>query len=167
MSLALANSNLAFADSGASAMPPKDSALHQSYYKMYAPKNQKTFKEFATVTQAVETIKKQNEDFIFYGGMLMGGGTLASSLVKASSMHPMTAVGIRVVNGVGATMVLIGSFGQISFKDLQKGSVIKYKVYFRWSNPEKLEYDTKIESWVEYKGKRISQVRTSQYSKRL
>ena len=133
---------------------------------MYAPKTQTKFKEFAIVAQSVESVRKQNNDLILYGGLIMAAGT-ASTMVKAVEKTPYVGQGIRYATGVGGIVYIIGTIGNIKLQDFQDDALIKHKIYFKWDNPEKLEYSVKIESWVEYKGKIVSKKNTYSYSKTL
>lgn len=166
LTMFIGSSNFASADSGESALPPKDSALHEYYYKLYAPKKQKTYKQIETATQPVSQILKENSDLTLYGGALVAGGTLSAQF-KAIENLPYVGVGIKVANGVGSAMILTGTFGTVKYRDFVDGSEVKHKLYFKWTNTAKLEYDVKIESWVEYKGKKVSKVKTSYFSKSL
>lgn len=158
---------LAYADSGYSALPPQDSAMHQRYYQMYAPKTQTTFKQFGVVTRNVDSIMKQNESLLFYGGNIMAGSTIATALAAPTAKNPYVSAGIAIVGGVGGAMYLMGSFGKASYENFKKGSVLKTVVYFKWTNAARLEYATMTQSWVEYNGIRVSEVKTGQYSKTL
>lgn len=162
--LALANPNLAFADSGYSAMPQKDPELHQQFYKMYAPKTQKTYKQLTVVTRKVDDIRKDSDELMALGGDIMAGGTVAAPFV---SKNPVALTGVSVVAASGGVMHLIGRFGKASVGNFKSGSVIKTVVYFKWTNPDKLEYAVKTESWVEYKGVKVSKVTTNEYRKTL
>lgn len=166
LSVLLGSSSIANADSGSSALPAKDSALHQSYYRTYAPKTQTTFKEFATATQPVDKIIADANDIRLVGGILTGGGVLAN-VVKTTASTPFLGTGVRVAAGLGGGMVIVGNSTIMAFDNFKKGSIVKNKIYFRWTNPERLEYATKVESWVEYQGKPVTAVRTSTYSKTL
>lgn len=164
VSLALANSNLAFADSGASAMPPKPSEMHQMFYKMYAPRTQTTYKQLTVVTRKVDDIRKDGDKLQAWGGNIMAGGTAAGIFLPK---NPLVLKGVSIVSGAGGIMHLIGSFGKTSMEKFKSGSVIKSVVYFKWTNPDKLEHSVKIESWVEYKGVKVSNVSTHEYHKTL
>lgn len=166
LSLLLGSANIANADSGSSALPSKDSALHESYYRLYAPKTQTTFKEFATASQPVANVLKQNNDILLIGGAVTGGGALAN-IVKGLEKVPYVGTGVRVATGLGGGLVLVGTYGIMSYDDFKKGSIVKHKIYFKWSNAARLEYDVKVESWVEYKGTKVTSLKTTNYSKTL
>lgn len=153
---------IAQADSGYSALPPPEPALNQKFYQMYAPKTQTTFKKFREVTQSVDSIVKQNNDLVFYGGNIMAASAIAAPV---ASKVPYASTGVAIVGGVGGAMQLVGSFGKASYENFKKGSIVRYVVYFKWTNPDKLEYAILNQSWVEYKGVRVSEIRTSSYSK--
>lgn len=162
--LALANPNLAFADSGYSAMPKKDPELHQQFYKMYAPKTQKTYKQLAVVTRKVDDIRKDGDKLMAWGNRIMAGSGAAMLFVPK---NPVTVTGISMLGGVGGVIYLVGDFGKTSVENFKSGAVIKTVVYFKWTNPDKLEYAVKTESWVEYKGVKVSKVTTNEYKKTL
>lgn len=166
LSTLLGSSIYTSADSGASALPSKDSALHQYYYKLYAPKTQTTFKKLSTATQAISSIKQQNKKLIFYGSVISGGGAFAG-LFQTVKNAPYVGTGVRIVSGVGGAMYLVGTYGQVKYDSFKKGSQVKHQLYFKWTNAAKLEYQVKIESWVEYKGKKVSSVKTRYFSKTI
>lgn len=158
-------SNIANADSGTSALPPKDPAYKTYMYNLYAPKTQTYFKLLDTVQQPVSKVMQDSNSFIIYGGALTGGGTAATNLVKGLENTPYVGAGVRAVNTAGGVMLLIGTAQYASYQQFQQGSIIKYNVYFRWTDPERLEYAVKIDSWVEYNGTKVSAIRTSTYTK--
>ena len=166
LSMLFGTSIITSADSGASALPKKESSLHQYYYKLYAPKTQTTYKKFSAATQPISVIKKQNSDLIFYGGMITGGGAFAG-LLQTAKNTPYVGAGVRIVSGVGGGMILAGSFGQLKYDKFKKGSQVKHVTYFKWTNAARLEYQVKVKSWVEYKEKKVSKVKTSYFSKKL
>lgn len=165
LSAALGIFNIANADSGTSALPPKDPAYKTYMYNLYAPKTQTSFKLLDTVQQPVSKVMQDSNNLIIYGGALMAGGTTATNFVKGLENTPYIGVGVRAVNTTGGAMVLIGTAQYATYQRFQQGSIIKYNVYFRWTNPEKLEYAVKIDSWVEYNGAKVSAVKTSTYTK--
>lgn len=166
LAMFLGSTNFASADSGNSALPPKDSPLHEKYYKMYAPKTQTTFKLFSTSTQPVDKIVKESSNLMLYGGALAAGGTFAG-VIKPIEKIPYVGLGIRVATGTGSAMVIVGTFGQVKYGDFKSGSIVKHKTYFKWTNAARLEYAVKVESWVEYKGTKVSPVKTTNFSKSL
>jgi hypothetical protein len=166
LSIFLGSSNIAKADSGVSALPGKDSPLHEYYYKLYAPKSQTTFKAFSTASQPVSKILKESNELIIYGGILTGGGALAAP-IKSIEKVPYVGLGIKYVAAVGGAMSIVGGVSYLSFNDFKKGSVVKHKTYFKWTNTARLEYAVKIESWVEYKGLKVTGVKTTNFSKSL
>lgn len=72
-----------------------------------------------------------------------------------------------MLGGVGGVIYLVGDFGKTSVENFKSGAVIKTVVYFKWTNPDKLEYAVKTESWVEYKGVKVSKATTNEYRKTL
>lgn len=166
LSLLLGSANIANADSGNSALPSQDSPLHQSYYKTYAPKSQTTFKEFATASQPVDKIMKDANDIRLVGGILTGGGALAN-VVKGIANVPYVGTGVKAATGLGGAMVIVGNSTIMSFDNFKQGSIVKHKIYFKWTNAARLEYAVRVDSWVEYKGKPVTSVKTSNYSKTL
>lgn len=166
--LSLALPVIASADSGSSALPPKDPALHQSYYKMYAPKTQTTYKQFGVVNRKVDDIIKDANNLQAVGGNLMAASTIASGFLATSQLkNPYLLTGASLVGAAGGVLHITGAFGKTSLESFKSGSVIKNVIYFKWTNPNKLEYAVKIESWVEFKGVKVSKVRTFEYKKTL
>lgn len=156
--------SVTWADSGLSAMPPKDSALHQSYYKMYAPKTQTTYKQFAIVDRKVDDVIKESDQLMVYGSDLTNASAVVAPFV---AKNPIALKGVAVTSAVGGAVYFAGRFGKASMAQFKSGSIIKHKVYFKWTNPDKLEYAIKVETWVEYKGTKVSDVKTSEYRKTL
>lgn len=162
--LSLALPVIASADSGPSALPPKDPALHQSYYKMYAPKTQTTYKQFAIVDRKVDDIIKDSEKLMVHGTDLSNASAVVAPFV---ANKPIGLKGVMMTAAVGGVVYFTGRFGKASMAQFKSGSIIKHKVYFKWTNPNKLEYAVKVETWVEYKGTKVSDVKTSEYKKVL
>lgn len=167
LSIFLASTGVANADSGASALPPKDSALKTYYYNLYAPKTQTTYKLLSTPTQPVDRIMQDANNFMIYGGALMGAGTVGTNLVKGLEGMPYAGVGVRAVNTTGGAMLLIGTAQYATYSQFKQGSIVKNNVYFKWTNPDALEYSVKVDSWVEYQGQKVSNVKTTTYNKTL
>lgn len=156
--------NPAFADSWASDMQ-KDPPFHAYAYKTFAPKTQTTYKEFQTLTVPVEKVVQQGQKLELYGNCVGAATGVAAMFLPPA--NPYVATGVRIGVGVGGTMVIIGKSTQVTFEQFKQGSVIKHKVYFKWVNPQSLEYATKVESWVEYKGKVVSQKKSYEARKTL
>lgn len=166
LSLFLGSSSIANADSGSSALPAQDSALHQSYYRLYAPKSQTTYKLFSTASQPVDKIIAEANNIRLVGGIVTGGGALAN-IVKGMANVPYVGTGVRVATGLGGAMVIVGNSTIMSYDNFKKGSIVKHNIYFKWTNAARLEYSTRVDSWVEYQGKPVTAVKTSYYSKTL
>ncbi|MGX8237406.1 hypothetical protein [Exiguobacterium undae] len=164
LSSVLSFSHTASADSGESTLPKKDPNSY--YYKLYAPKSQTSYKQFSTAIQKVSDIKKDNSKLLMYGGIVSGGGAFGSS-IKAIENVPYVGTAVRVATGTGGVMTVVGGFGQIKYSKFKKDSLVMHKTYFKWTNAARLEYDVKIKSWVQYKGKRITKVETRTFSKIL
>lgn len=156
------------ADSGVSALPSKDSALHQYYYKKYAPKKQTTYKHFQTVTKKVSDIKKENNQMIALGNDLVMGGTFGGILSgkKKFKLLKFSTLSAALV-GTGVVVYAGGRASQIKYNKIEDGAVVKSKIYFKWTNASKLEYSVKIVSHVEYKRKVISKKNTYVFNKSL
>ena len=157
-------SSTAYADSGASALPPKQTALEKYYYSKYAPKTQTEYKKFETVTMKVSTVKKQSKSLEVTGTRIMAGGAILGAI--ATKVPPL-AVPAAVVGGTGGTIYFIGHLGKVKYDKFKSDAVIKHITYFKWTNAKKFEYSVKIESWVEYKGEKVSKVKTSYFNKSL
>lgn len=160
LAIAVCSSNIAIADSGYSALPPKETAFKQYLYDTYAPKTQTTFKEFETVTQPVDKILQDNKKLMLYGGLLTGGSTFANA-IKPTANIPYVGVGVRIAQAGGSAVAIVGALGTIPYMDFKSGSIVKHKVYFRWTNPQLFEYAVRTDSWVEYRGTRVSEVKSS------
>jgi hypothetical protein len=152
-----------YADSGASTLP-KQTALEKYYYSTYAPKTQTTYKKFETATVKVSTVKKQSKSLEVAGNRMMAGGAVLTAL--ALKVPPL-AVPATLVAGTGGTVYFIGDYGKVKYDKFKSGAVIKHVTYFKWTNAKKFEYSVKIQSWVEYKGKKVSKVKTSYFNKSL
>lgn len=165
-SMLLGSMNIANADSGTSTLPPKDSALQTYYYNLYAPKTQTTFKQFQVVTQTVDSITKQNDKIMIFGGRVVNGGGVVAG-IGVVAKNPLIMEGGALISGVGGALALVGDFGKASVAEFKQDAIVKNVVYFKWTNPDRLEYAIKVDSWVEYKGARVSAITTSQYTKSL
>lgn len=163
-SMLLGSINIANADSGASALPPKDPAYKTQIYKLYAPKTQTTFKQFQVVTQTVDSITKQNDKIMVFGGRVVNGAAVVGA-VGVVAKNPIVIEGAVFVSGVGGAISLVGDFGKASVAQFKQDAIVKNVVYFKWTNPDTLEYAIKVDSWVEYKGARVSRITTSQYTR--
>lgn len=163
-SMLLGSMNIANADSGNSALPPKDPAYKTRMYNLYAPKTQTTFKQFQVITQTVDSVTKQNDQIMVFGGRVVNASAVALA-VGTAAKNPMIITGATLVGGAGGALALIGDFGKVSVAQFKQDAIVKNVVYFKWTNPETLEYAIKVDSWVEYKGARVSQISTSQYTK--
>lgn len=127
--LSLALPVIASADSGPSALPPKDPALHQSYYKMYAPKTQTTYKQFGVVNRKVDDIIKDANKLQAIGGNLMATGGILTLIGSQSPVPQYLITGANVVTATGGVLHLTGSFGKASLENFKSGSIIK-SAYF-------------------------------------
>lgn len=103
---------------------------------------------------------------MIYGGILAGGGTFAA-LFKSLEKVPYVGIGIKTITGTGSAMVVVGSFGTLKYRDFQDDAIVKHVSYFKWTNAKRLEYSVKIESYVEYKGTRISEKEITYFEKTL
>ena len=155
------------ADSGYSALPPKDSKLHQWAYKTYAPKTQTSYKYFQIMTKKVSNIKKENSEMIAIGNDLVMGSVLTGlagkkkfKLLKASTLT-------KLLSGTGAVLYFAGRASEIKYSKIKSGAVVKSKMYFKWTNAQRLEYSVKVVSHIEYKRKVISKKNTYYFSKSL
>ena len=163
-SMLLSSINIANADSGTSALPPKDPAYKTRMYNLYAPKTQTNFKQFQVVTQTVDSITKQNDKVMVFGGRVVNGAAVVAG-IGIVSKNPMIVEGATLVAAAGGALALVGDFGKASVEQFKQDAIVKDVVYFKWTNPDNLEYAIKVDSWVEYKGARVSSITTSQYTK--
>ncbi|KTR25947.1 hypothetical protein RSA11_12895 [Exiguobacterium indicum] len=166
LTVSLGAPSFASADSGSSTLPTKDSGLHAMYYKMYAPKSQTKYKQFSVAIQKVNKINKDNNKLILYGGLVAGGGNLVTQVNSIKNM-PYVGTALKAVTSGGTAMALVGTYGKMTYSKFKKDSLIMHKTYFKWTNASRLEYSVKIESWATYKGKPVSKVKVSTFSKSL
>ncbi len=156
-----------FADSGYSALPPKDSKFHQWAYKTYAPKTQTSYKHFRTVTKKVSDIKKESGQMVAFGNDLVMGSVLTGFGGKKKLKLLKFSTLTKVLAGTGAVIYAGGRASQIAYSKVESGAVLKSKIYFKWTNAQRLEYSVKVVSHIEYKGKVISEKKTYYYNKSL
>lgn len=152
--------SLAFADSGASALPqddPKSAFIFKTF-----PKKWTSYHTLTTQKKKVSTIRKEGDKLITTGaviggiGGLSGLGTYSTKLVVAAAFkHGATLAGA----GAGAC-VLTGYGMKVSVKDLKKNIKLVQRVAFKWTDTKKLNYSVRIQCWNEYKGKKISATKT-------
>lgn len=155
-SLIFSMSTPAFADSGKSALPNNNHYL----YKTFAPRTQTSFKVFSQHQKSVGDIRKEGDQLVMIGTELMTGGGIASGVSGLANKITLGKISnVTIVSG--GVLYYVGKGMKISVKNLAAGAVSKQKVYFRWTNPDAFEYQVKIESWVEYKGTKLTNVKTT------
>lgn len=164
----IGNLNKVSADSGASALPPKDSPFHQWAYKTYAPKSQTTYKHFQTTSRKVSQIKKSGNDMVAFGNDLVMSGTFAG-LLSGKKKFKLLKFPIlsQILVGTGAVIYANGRATQIQYSKIANEAVAKSEVYFKWTNSARLEYSVKVISYIVYKGKVISNKNTYYFNKSL
>lgn len=143
-------SALAFADSNV----PEDSAMAKYIYKTYAPKSQTSYKTFATYTNDVKSIKDEGDRLVVQGSDIMAGAVVGGGLAYKI---PIIGVSIGIIGG---TEYFMGRGLQVRYSDFKDDAKVKTKVSFKWTDAEQFEYKVKIESWVEYNGKKVSGCKT-------
>lgn len=131
---------------------------------MYAPKTQTTYKQFAIVDRKVDDVIKESDQLMVYGNDLTNASAVVAPFV---SKNPIALKGVAMTAAAGGAVYFTGRFGKASMAQFKSGSIIKHRVYFKWTNPDKLEYSVKIETWVEYQGNRVSDIKVSEYRKIL
>lgn len=124
----------------------------------------KLLKQLVVVERKVDDVVKQSDQLMVYGNDLMAASAVVTPFLVN---NPIALKGVGIVTATGGTMYLTGRFGKASVAQFKSGSIIKHRVYFKWTNPDKIEYSAKIETWVEYKGNKVSDTKVSEYRKIL
>lgn len=154
------------ADSGSSTIP-KETALQKYMYSTYAPKSQTTYKKMSTVSISTSKVEKDGKSLEVFGTDVMAGSTVAAGLLGAAKVNPLVLTGVSLVGTVGGGTYFIGKSMQANYSNFKKGTIIKHEVNFKWTNAARFEYSVKINSWAEYKGTKITAVKTSYFNKSL
>lgn len=161
--LSIGSSN-ASADSGYSALP-KLTPMQEYMYSTFAPASQTSYKKMITVTKDVDTIIKEGNQLKAIGNdTALAAGGISGIISRTKLGHPIVITGVGLVGSIGAGTYFLGSTTIGSYSKFKSGSKVVHAVYFKWTNPKTFEYSVKMESWVEYQGKKISEVKTSYFN---
>ena len=147
-----------FADSGKSTIPQDPNPFVQFLYDLFGPETQTSYKLFNKYVTKVSDIKQQADSIIVIGSDLTVGGGLLLNVTKKFTIPG------KVVSGVGGVLYFYGKYINESLKNIKDDAVLVRYVYFKWINPDPdvLKYSLKTESWIEYNGKRISDIKRTE-----
>lgn len=156
--------SIASADSGYSALP-KLTPMQEYMYSTFAPASQTSYKKMTTVTKNVNKIIKEGKQLKVIGNnTALAAGGISGLITKTKLGHPIVLTGVNLVGSIGAGTFFLGNAVVGNYSKFKSGSKVVHAIYFKWKNPKTFEYSVKMESWVEYKGKKISKVNTSYFN---